>query len=445
MGTAQHFHVLAVMALADSKLVPEEKDLLLRCAEWLGLSRQEAGWILSQVARGRGLQHAVLPSDPAIQERLFHGLVNVAIADGVVSPEEVRCLQELGPSFGIEVGRVLAVLKRAQAVTLPSDRIWPEGWSTERARTRGPRAGDPVLRVGSTVAGKFELRQLLGVGGFGRVFRASHVELKEDVALKVLNLRIDGDAQAERRFRREVKTTRSFLHRYAVPLREFGRDPVTNSLYFTMDLVEGLSLDSVLDREGPLEPARAIALSVQTLEALGEAHRQGLVHRDLKPGNMLVTQGVAGEEEVRLVDFGIAKAIHAAESGEDVPDENSLVGTLAYMSPEQAQCLPLDARSDLYSMGVVLYELLSGHHPIEPEEGAADVRHSFLCRIVSHPPEPLSAEVPSPLREVVSTALSKDCDERFQSAAQFGEALTRAAQPGASQRFSRWLSRLRGQ
>jgi serine/threonine-protein kinase len=280
---------------------------------------------------------------------------------------------------------------------------------------------------GEVVGSRYEIKATLGRGGFGTVFRALHRDLGKDVALKVLNPELAANELARARFLKEVEATTAFVHKYAVQLREFGHDPAKNVLYFTMDLVEGETLRSVLEREKRLGEARAARLVSQVLEALEEAHAAGLVHRDLKPENLIVTRGREGEE-VRVLDFGIAKAAAlASESTAGLTAPGTTLGTIFYMSPEQDEgSETLDGRSDLYSVGVILYECLAGKRPIEPDPGAENPLRNFRYRLSSVAPEPLERVAPgasAACAAVVHKALEKERGARFPSARAMREAL----------------------
>lgn len=269
------------------------------------------------------------------------------------------------------------------------------------------------------VAGKYELKEQLGKGGFGTVYRALHRDLGRDVALKVMNPGLANDDAAQRRFLREVEATTAFVHKFAVQLRDFGRDPALGVLYYTMDLVDGPTLRRALVDAGRLPAPRAVQLVAQVCEALEEAHAAGLVHRDLKPENLIVTRTPRGEE-IRVLDFGIAKAVSSTrEATSGLTGPGTTVGTLMYMSPEQADGARLDGRSDLYALGVILYELLSGARPIEADPGSEDSVRSFLTRLLLRPPTPLlerAPDVPPALAAVVMRCLAKEPGARPASA-----------------------------
>ncbi|HBP22050.1 MAG TPA: hypothetical protein DEA08_30245, partial [Planctomycetes bacterium] len=280
-----------------------------------------------------------------------------------------------------------------------------------------------------TIAGKYELLDKLGEGGFGAVWRARELLLERDVALKLLRPEIAARAEVQKRFLREVKAAQAFVHRFAVQVRDFGRDDEQDCLYFTMDLVEGPSLRDVLRQAGRLAPARALNLAMQTLEVLDQAHLAGLVHRDLKPENLLVTTNRRGQEEIRVLDFGIAKAIRSAQEdtnplGSELSQAGQVIGTINYMSPEQAQALQLDGRSDLYSLGVVLYEMLAGEVPFAPDPRAVNAFQNQVIQLLTkEPPSLVERGLSAEVEQVVFRALAKDPAQRWADAAEFSAAL----------------------
>jgi hypothetical protein len=303
-----------------------------------------------------------------------------------------------------------------------------DDFSTERiGKLLRQRAATEGLAPGEVFAGRYRIVERLGRGGFGTVYRARHEELGEDVALKVLNPEIAHDEAMEQRFLREVKATKSFVHRHAVQLRDFGRDEERGCLYFTMDLVPGPTLARVLGDEKVLSESRAVALALQVLSVLEAAHAAGIVHRDLKPGNLIVTRSARGEEEVRVLDFGLAKAIAPTDAlGSDLTRPGTACGTLAYMSPEQASGRKLDERTDLYSLGAILYEALSGRRPHEVQTDAEDAAQAFLSKLLLDEPTPLLSVAPGvtpAVSQAVMRALAKDPDRRFPTARAFRDAL----------------------
>lgn len=282
-----------------------------------------------------------------------------------------------------------------------------------------PDADDPLL--GRTLAGAYRLEAVLGRGAMGVVYRARHVLMGDDFAVKVIHEDLAAEEDVRSRFVQEARALTRLNHRHIVQIRHCGEEQ--GRLFLAMDLCEGESLRDLLEREGALAPERAAAILDQVLDALDAAHQARVVHRDLKPDNIMVARD-GGVERVRVLDFGLARLL--LPPGEALPGAletiaGRVVGTVAYMSPEQVRASSeVDARSDLFAAGVVLYEMLSGGLPF-----ASDSAFSVMMRIIEQPPAPLPVTnaLPPHLREVIARALEKDVDRRFQTAAAFREAL----------------------
>ena len=297
-----------------------------------------------------------------------------------------------------------------------------------------PAAPDPWL--GRTLGGTYRLDARLGAGAMGTVYRAHHVLLDQDFAVKVLAPGLADDADVRRRFLVEARSLAAFTHKHAVQVRHCGED--RGALYLAMDLVRGETLADLLAREGSLPAARAAGIAAQVLGALDEAHTAGIVHRDLKPGNVMVetTRGPGGDasDRVRVVDFGLARIVDAERAA--LPSAyasfgGTIVGTVAYMAPEQLRAEDdVDGRADQFAVGVVVYEMLTGAAPFP---GTSTM--SIALRVVAHPPTPWPpatlAAVPPALRDVVERALAKAPGDRFASAGAMAEAI-RAALRGTA-------------
>jgi eukaryotic-like serine/threonine-protein kinase len=282
---------------------------------------------------------------------------------------------------------------------------------------------------GRSLGGRYQLGSLLGVGGMARVYVASDRVLERPVAVKVLSPPYAQDPVFVERFRREARAAARLSHPNIVAVFDSGAD--ADQPYLVMEYVAGQSLAQLLARQGRLAPRRAVELAVEVCAALAAAHAQGLVHRDVKPANVLVD----AEGRVQVADFGIVKAAAATT----LTGTGMVLGTAAYLSPEQAQGGPVDARSDLYSLGCVLYELLCGSPPFG--SGADGSAVAVAARHLHQPPEPPSAhnpQVDASLDAVVLTALAKEPAQRYQSAVELQDALERvlagdavAAGPGS--------------
>jgi hypothetical protein len=269
---------------------------------------------------------------------------------------------------------------------------------------------------GRILDGRYQLGSLLGAGGMARVYVATDRVLERQVAVKVLSPSDAQDPVFVERFRREARAAARLSHPNIVAVFDSGSD--ADQPYLVMEYVPGQSLAQLLARQGRLAPRRAVELAIQVCAALAAAHAQGLVHRDIKPANVLVSP----DGQVQVSDFGIVKAAAATT----LTGTGTVLGTAAYLSPEQAQGGPVDARSDLYGLGCVLYELLCGSPPFG--SGADRSPVAVATRHVSEPPEPPSARNPQvdpALEAVVLTALAKDPAQRYQSAVELQHALER--------------------
>ena len=275
------------------------------------------------------------------------------------------------------------------------------------------------VATGSVVAG-FRVESLIGEGAMGSVYMAEDTRRGERVALKVLVRDLAEDERFRRRFLRESKLAASLDHPHVVPIVDAGEEE--GVLYLSMELVEGLDLRALLRREGPLDPEHAIALVAQVAEALDAAHAAGLVHRDVKPANILVREGPDGEHAY-VCDFGLARHLSSASS---LTTDRGLVGTVDYIPPEQIEGGDIDGRADVYSLSCVLFECLAGTRPFD--------RESELSVVFAHlnePPPLLSdhrPDLPEAFDDVFASALAKSPSERYSTCGELIEAARAAAQ-----------------
>jgi tRNA A-37 threonylcarbamoyl transferase component Bud32/tetratricopeptide (TPR) repeat protein len=277
-----------------------------------------------------------------------------------------------------------------------------------------PPANDQL--VGTIFAEKYRMLSVLGEGGMSVVYKAEHLGLKKVMAIKVLHTHLSGRSNAQGRFRQEAQSASSLSHPGVIGMHDYG---VTEdgTPYLVMDFVDGESLAELLETEGYLAPERALEIFGETCAAIAEAHEHGVVHRDLKPSNIMLARDHNGETHVKVVDFGVAKVL--GEPSQSNPGKltqtGDFVGSPFYMSPEQCSGKPLDARSDIYSMGCVMYEVLTGQVAF-----AADSIYGTMFKHLNEMPPSLTSARPqlakhTSLEKIVLKALAKDPNKRYQS------------------------------
>jgi serine/threonine protein kinase/tetratricopeptide (TPR) repeat protein len=285
---------------------------------------------------------------------------------------------------------------------------------------------DPL--AGVVLDDKYRLDERLGEGGMGAVYRATHLLIERPVAVKVLSQRLVTDESARERFRREARAAGRLQHTNAVTVTDFGetRDGL---VYLVMELLEGKPLREVLAHDAPLDPARAVSLMMQISAAVEAAHEAGIIHRDLKPGNIFLVQRPDSPHIVKVLDFGIAKL--AGDGGEfnlvdTLTGTGVMIGTPRYMSPEQCDGAQLTPASDVYSLGVILYEMLTGQTPFNGGTPLSlALKHSSES---PRPPRELVANIPPALEGVVLHALAKKPEERDSDAGEFRRELFAVAE-----------------
>ncbi|AKF09495.1 serine/threonine-protein kinase [Sandaracinus amylolyticus] len=299
------------------------------------------------------------------------------------------------------------------------------------------REGEPALRdperlIGQTLGGKYRVTGVIARGGMGRIYRAEQVPLGRPVALKVLHSALHdageldetgGDPGFQKRFLLEAASCARLRHPNIVVVYDYGRlEESSREAYFmAMELIEGPTLGQVLRDEGPLAIARALRITREVARALREAHRQEMVHRDLKPSNvMLVTTGEG--EQVKVLDFGLVKVMR--DDSEELTKEGHFLGSPKYMAPEQIRRGPVDGRADLYALGVLLYQMISGRVPFEGDDPV-----QTLMAHLSEPVPPITSaiEVPHAVQQLVLRCLQKDPAMRFASAEELIRAIDEVA------------------
>ncbi|MBX3182766.1 MAG: serine/threonine protein kinase [Polyangiaceae bacterium] len=275
------------------------------------------------------------------------------------------------------------------------------------------------------LGGQFKVLQRIGTGGMGSVYKASQPEMNRMVAIKILHPKLAGRKDLTSRFRREARAMSQLTHPNTVKVFMYGELEDDGSLYIVMEYLEGKNLNQTVRRGGPMSAERAIPILIQVCGALQEAHDMGIVHRDLKPENIFICNQGGLKEFPKVLDFGLAKVTERQmRPGSLILTQEGMVfGTPEFMSPEQAQGQTLDARSDIYSLAVILYEALTGKLPF-----SAKTPMEYIQKHVTTPPIPLSDRVPGltfapGLGAALEKALAKKPADRFQTAQEFAEAL----------------------
>jgi len=278
--------------------------------------------------------------------------------------------------------------------------------------TKTLEAPKEELTTGSTFAGRYQIIEELGKGGMGKVYKANDTDIKEKVAIKLIKPEISTDKKTIERFQNELKFARKIRHKNVCQMYDLNREEGTH--YITMEYVEGENLKNMIRMSGQLGIATAISLGKQICEGLAEAHKLGVIHRDLKPSNIMIDR----EGRVRIMDFGIARSLK--EKG--ITGAGVMIGTPEYMSPEQVEGKETEQRSDIYSIGVILYEMVTGRVPFEGDTPfTIGMKHKGE---VPKDPKELNAQIPEDLSRVILTCLEKDKEKRYQSAGEVRSELT---------------------
>ena len=289
------------------------------------------------------------------------------------------------------------------------------------------QAVDPL--VGTVVAAKYRIVKQLGEGGMGCVYLAEQQlgSTSRKVALKTLHKHLSHDPAIKARFDREAGTVAALEHPNTIQVYDFGAME-DGTLYLVMEFVQGRSVADILEKDGPMPPARVENILRQVCGSLAEAHGHGIVHRDLKPDNVVLCERAGQKDWVEVLDFGIAKRSSEHDPNEaKLTQQGMVLGTPPYMSPEQFTGQPVDLRSDIYALGVMTYEMLVGKYPFE-----ANTAWEWASKHMTEAPRPIETQalgqhVPAKMRDAIKRALEKNKDDRFSSVTEFFEAMTGSA------------------
>jgi serine/threonine-protein kinase len=304
------------------------------------------------------------------------------------------------------------------------------GSTYENAPTLCPVDGTVLVKtgdalVGQTLASKYRIEERISEGGMGTVYRATHVLMEKAVAIKVLHPSLAADDKIVARFTREAKAASRISNPHALNVTDFGESE-NGIVFLVMEYLRGKTLKEVIRGEGPMPLERVVEVTRQICGALDAAHAEGVVHRDLKSDNIMLEEVAGGNDWAKVLDFGIAKILETEGPDPELTAPNLIIGTPQYMSPEQcSQASGIDARSDIYSLGIILYEMLVGHVPFTGESATA----IMLKHLQEPPPSVLDErkDLPPAVGQVIARALSKRPEERHESAGELAEALASAA------------------
>jgi len=287
-----------------------------------------------------------------------------------------------------------------------------------------PQAPDPM--IGLTLGNKYKVIRLLGEGGMGAVYEGEQQlgTTKRKVAVKTLHPHLSRDVKIKQRFEREVGTIAELEHPHTIQVYDFGSTE-DGILYIVMEFLQGKSLADYIEKEGAMMPDRVAYIMDQVCGSLEEAHGRGIVHRDLKPDNVVLVERAGKKDFVKVLDFGIAKRSKEEDKNEQkLTQQGMVLGTPPYMSPEQFTGRPIDARSDIYSLAVMSYEMLTGRLPFQ-----ADTAWEWATQHMTQPPIPIESmaegmRAPESMRAAIRRALEKSPDARFQTVTEFNDAFT---------------------
>jgi len=298
-----------------------------------------------------------------------------------------------------------------------------------------PRAPGPDPLIGRTLAGKFRVLKLVGEGGMGAVYVGEQAlgTKTRKVAIKTLHAHLSRDAKIRERFQREVGTLASLEHPNTVQVFDFGTTE-DGLLFIVMEFVQGQSIADVLEKERTISPERVEKILAQICGSLAEAHGQGIIHRDLKPDNIILTERAGQKDFVKVLDFGIAKRSGEEDKNEPkLTQQGMVLGTPPYMSPEQFTGQPLDARSDIYSLAVMAYEMLTGELPFDAKTAWEWATLHMTAAPKAIEATPNGARLPESMRGAIMRALAKGRDQRFTTITEFHDRFAGKLAPSAAE------------
>ncbi|HVE69978.1 MAG TPA: serine/threonine-protein kinase [Thermoanaerobaculia bacterium] len=289
-----------------------------------------------------------------------------------------------------------------------------------------PHCGEQVTSLQRTYAGKlldgkYQILERLGVGGMGEIFKVRHIHLNELRVIKIMRPNIAQDDSSLQRFLQEARTSTQIKHRNLAMLYDFAQLD-DGSYYMVWEFIDGTNIQKWIQQQGAVPARLTVEIAIQAVTGLDHLHSMGLIHRDISPENIMLSQDHHGKLLVKVIDFGIAKQLTEGEGGQGLTQTGMFLGKLKYASPEQAGYLKdgehLDPRSDLYSFGIVMYEMLAGRAPFN-----ATTPHGYILKHVTEKPAPLPDEVPPKLGEIIMKSLEKQRQDRHESASEFAGAL----------------------
>jgi eukaryotic-like serine/threonine-protein kinase len=277
--------------------------------------------------------------------------------------------------------------------------------------------------IGRIIDGRYRVIERIGSGGMGVVYRVEHQRMGKIAAMKVLHNDLVGDRDVIKRFRREAEAVSKLTHPNTVQTFDFGS--ADDAQYLVMEYVRGEDLGQIVRTAGPIPFRKVAPIIMQVCEALGEAHELGIIHRDLKPENVLVTHAKDGHDHAKVLDFGLA-TIAEREDGADITGKNQIAGTPYYMSPEQIRGESLDARSDIYSLGGVMYKVLTGEPPFHAQSPVGVLTKHLTDELVPPTRRRRDLDIPPRVDAILARAMAKDREKRYASVEELRDDLARA-------------------